>query len=219
MTTLPSWPTTSNLSAGRATTEIRVDSQTVWEPSRSAGELAPTGGIVEVTGFSKVSIFGSSGPITVRLDNTQTRALRAVLNALHLRPPSRVVMRMPFSTGSPSARGRGRHYHSRPTVGLVRPWSLSHNMDGTWRRSLTPDCSLLRAVVDVLPPHEAKGTRSSVGCRTYATCFKIRAGPPTLRRPNGVHADCRHDAVFGADLTPSRRSAPSALRREPPLPR
>src|ERR1017187_6386436 len=67
-------------------TEIRVDSQTVWEPSRSAGELAPTGGIVEVTGFSKVSIFGSSGPITVRLDNTQTRALRAVLNALPLAP-------------------------------------------------------------------------------------------------------------------------------------
>ena len=28
------------------------------------------------------------------------------------------------------------------------------------------DCSLLRAVVDVLPPHEAKGTRSSVGCRS-----------------------------------------------------
>ncbi|MGA2530437.1 MAG: hypothetical protein ABSG36_14925 [Acidimicrobiales bacterium] len=34
-------------------TEIRVDSQTVWEPSRSAEELAPSGGIVEVIGFSQ----------------------------------------------------------------------------------------------------------------------------------------------------------------------
>jgi hypothetical protein len=37
-------------------------------------------------------------------------------------------------------------------------------------RNMTPlsdaGCSLGRAVVDVLPPHEAKGTRSSVGCRT-----------------------------------------------------
>ena len=32
-------------------TEIRVDSQTVWLPSRPPGELAPAGGIVEVTGY------------------------------------------------------------------------------------------------------------------------------------------------------------------------
>ena len=82
---LPSLPTASNRSARRQT-EIRVDSQTVWEPSRSGGELAPAGGIVEVTGFSEVSIFGSSGPVTARLDNTQTETLRAVLNALPLAP-------------------------------------------------------------------------------------------------------------------------------------
>jgi hypothetical protein len=147
-------------------TEIRVDSQTVWEPGRSARELAPPGGIVEVTGFSKVSIFGSSGPITVRLDNTQREALRAVLNALPLAPSASgchedaLLYRITF----------------RPTAGAA----LSFEADG-WNcprvvvvtehgRNMTPlsdaDCSLLRTVVDVLPPHEAKGTRSSVGCRT-----------------------------------------------------
>ena len=64
-------------------TEIRVDSQTVWEPSRSAAEQAPAGGIVEVTGFSQTSDADpSSGPVTVQVNRAQARALRAALNAL-----------------------------------------------------------------------------------------------------------------------------------------
>ncbi len=147
-------------------TEIRVDSQTVWEPSRSAGELAPTGGIVEVTGFSKVSIFGSSGPITVRLDNTQTRALRAVLNALPLAPSASgchedaLLYRITFRPRAGAALSFEADGWACPPVVVV----TQHGRD------MAPlsdaDCSLLRAVVDVLPPHEAKGTRSSVGCRT-----------------------------------------------------
>jgi hypothetical protein len=146
-------------------TEIRVDSQTVWEPSRSVGELAPTGGIVEVTGFSKVSIFGSSGPITVRLGNTQTEALRAVLNALPLAPSASgchedaLLYRITFRPTAASASSFEADGWACPPVVLV----TEHG------RSMAPlsdaECSLLHAVVDVLPPHEAKGTRSSVGCR------------------------------------------------------
>ena len=147
-------------------TEIRVDSQTVWEPSRSPEELAPAGGIVEVTGFSKVSIFGSSGPITVRLDKTQTEALRAVLNALPLGPSASgchedaLVYRITFRTRARTALSFEADGWACPPVVLV----AEHG------RNMAPlsdaDCSLLRAVIDVLPPKEAKGTRSSVGCRS-----------------------------------------------------
>lgn len=146
-------------------TEIRVDSQTVWEPSRSARELAPLRGIVEVTGFSKVSIFGSSGPITVRLDNTQTRALRAVLNALPLAPSASgchedaLLYRITFRPRAGAALSFEADGWACPRVVVV----TEHG------RNMTPlsdaGCSLGRAVVDVLPQHAAKGTRSSVGCR------------------------------------------------------
>jgi len=147
-------------------TEIRVDSQTVWEPTRSARELAPAGGIVEVTGFSEVSIFGSSGPVTARLDNTQTEALRAVLNALPLAPSASgchedaLLYRITFRPRAGAASSFEADGWICPRVVIV----TEHG--GNMAPLSDADCSLLRAVVDVLPSHEAKGTRSSVGCRT-----------------------------------------------------
>ena len=147
-------------------TEIRVDSQTVWEPSRSPGELAPAGGIVEVTGFSKVSIFGSSGPITVRLDNTQTEALRAVLNALPLAPSASgchedaLLYRITFRPRAGTALSFEADGWACPPV------VLSQNTDGTWRRSLTPTVRYYAPSLTSFRRKEAKGTRSSVGCRS-----------------------------------------------------
>ncbi len=147
-------------------TEIRVDSQTVWEQSRSDRELAPAGGILEMTGFSQVFPFGSSGPVTVRLDNTQTEALRVALNALPLGPPrggcheDALLYRITFRPAAEAAL-------SFEADGWICPRVVVVTEHG---RNMAPlsdaSCSLLRAVVDVLPPHEAKGTRSSVGCRT-----------------------------------------------------
>jgi photosystem II stability/assembly factor-like uncharacterized protein len=147
-------------------TEIRVDSQTVWEPSRSTGELAPPGGIVEVTGFTKVSLFGSSGPTTVRLSTAQARKLRATLNALPLGPPATcmedaLLYRIVF----------------RPTKGSAAlfeadGWACSAVVLVTEHgRNVAPlydaTCSLLHAVIAVLPARKAEGTRhATVGCRT-----------------------------------------------------
>src|ERR1039457_3240166 len=39
--------------------ELRIDSQTVWVANRPAGEVAPTGRVMEVTGFSTTSLMSS----------------------------------------------------------------------------------------------------------------------------------------------------------------
>lgn len=148
-------------------TEIRIDSHTVWEPSRSAAERAPSEGTVEVTGFSQLSTANSSsGSVTVRLSTAQARRLRATLNALPLGPPATcmedsLVYRVVF----------------RPTKGSVTlfeadGWACAgavvvtthgHEMPNLYDRT----CSLLRAVAAVLPPGKAEGTRHAVvGCKT-----------------------------------------------------
>ena len=153
---------------GTSDTELRVDAQTVWLPSRSAGELAPGGGVVEVTGFSQTSPAGaSSGPVTVRLDSTQARRLRAVLDALPLGPPAEgchensLLYRIIFRPAAGAA-------SSFEADGWACPAAVVVTEHG---RKMAPlhdtDCSLLHAVVDVLPAHQANGTRyASAGCRT-----------------------------------------------------
>jgi hypothetical protein len=153
--------------AGTNDTELRVDAQTLWLPSRSAGELAPGGGIVEVTGFSRTSPADrSSGPVTVRLDSTQARRLRPVLDALPLGPPTmncaenpllyRIVFR-PAAGAAPSFEADG---WACPAMVVVT---------GHGRKTellCDSDCSLLHAVVEVLPAHQSNGTRyASAGCR------------------------------------------------------
>lgn len=153
---------------GTNDTELHVDAQTVWLPSRSAGELAPGGGVLQVTGFTRTSpAGGSSGPVTVRLDSTQARRLRAVLDALPLGPPAegchensllyRIIFR-PAAGAAPSFEAEG----------WACPAAVAVTEHG---RKMAPlhdtGCWLLHAVVEVLPAHEANGTRyASAGCRT-----------------------------------------------------
>jgi len=67
--------------------ELRIDAETVWVPNRPAGEVAPAGRVMEVTGFSKTTAaFGSSGPVTVRVSNSQASTIRKVFNTLPRAP-------------------------------------------------------------------------------------------------------------------------------------
>lgn len=147
--------------------ELRVDAETVWLPNRSANELAPAKGIIEVTGFSQISpALGSSGPVTVRLPSARAATLRRVINSLPLGPKVscaensllyRIVVR-PATGSAPSFELDG--YACAAQVLVTR--------NG---RSMPPlydaYCSLLHAIIKVLPAHEANGTRgSSAGCRT-----------------------------------------------------
>ncbi len=146
--------------------ELRVDADTIWMPNRSANELAPAKGIIEVTGFSQISlVMGSSGPVTVRLPSARAATLRRVINSLPLGPKVsciansllyRIVVR-PATGSAPSFEVDG--YACAAQVLVTR--------DG---RSMLPlydaSCSLLHAVIKVLPAHEAKGTRlAQAGCR------------------------------------------------------
>jgi hypothetical protein len=148
-------------------TEIRVDSQAVWEPSRSAAELAPAGGTVEVTGFSLLSTTkASSGPVTVRLSVARADKLRAAVNALPLGPPPscmedallyRIVFRS--TKGTPASLEADGWGCSAVVLVAEHGRSMAPLSDVT--------CSLLHAVLAVLPAGAAEGTRhASVGCRT-----------------------------------------------------
>jgi len=147
--------------------ELRIDAQTVWVPNRSAGEFAPAQGIVDVTGYSSVSVAsGSSGPVTVQLSSRRASGLRAVLNALPLGPAVgclegallyKIAVR-PTAGGASSFEADG--YACGATV-LV----TEHGR----RKSPLHDahCSLLHAVIDLLPAHMVNGTRfSTAGCTT-----------------------------------------------------
>ena len=147
-------------------TEIRVDSQTVWEPSRPPGELAPAGGVVEVTGYSRISAASSSsGPVTVQLSRAQAKALRAAVNALPLGPTAScmensLLYRIVFRPEKRSA-----------SSFEVDGWSCVAGVGVTKHgRAMAPlydaTCSLLHAVAGVLPSNRAAATRhASAGCR------------------------------------------------------
>jgi hypothetical protein len=149
-------------------TELRVDSQTVWLPSRSAGELAPAGDIVEVTGFSQTGFaYASSGPVTVRLDNAQATKLRAVFDSLQLGPAKTGCMEssLLYKVTFRPAAGPASSFEADG-------WGCDREATVTGHgKRMSPlydkNCSLLRDVIEVLPSHRAEGTRDSLGrCRT-----------------------------------------------------
>lgn len=152
---------------GTHAAELRVDGQTVWLPSRSAAEVVPAVGVVDVTGFSKTSIpFGSSGPVTVPLTRVRAAALSAVLDALPLAPSPachedtllyRITIRR--TAGSPTSFEADGYACGATVLVTEHGKAMSPLHDA--------DCVLLRTVVSLLPAHKADGTRgSSAGCRS-----------------------------------------------------
>jgi hypothetical protein len=147
--------------------ELRIDSQTVWVPNRPVGEVAPTGRVMEVTGFSQTSLMrNSSGPVTVLLSNPQAATIRKVFNVLP-RGPRVFCMEdsllfeiaIPANVGLPpffTADG----YECGETV-------LVTEHGKTLPSLYDRNCSLLRAVAKLLPP-KAKSTREIASqCKTW----------------------------------------------------
>jgi hypothetical protein len=147
--------------------EVRIDAQTVWVPNRPAGEVAPAGRVMEVTGFSQSSAMeGSSGPVTVPLDNPRAARIRSVFNTLPRAPRvlctedsvlfeitirSKAGLR-PFFTAS--------GYECGDTVAVTEH-------EETFPSLYDRNCSLLRVVAKLLPP-KAKATREIAGeCKTW----------------------------------------------------
>ena len=141
--------------------ELRVDAQVVWEPNRPADERALRNGVVEVTAYSKASLMaGSSGPVTFTVTGARARSLLRALNALPLGPrafclENALLFKLVI-----------RRAESSPPELEADGWYCTAAVDVSEHGRAKPDltdrsCSLLRAVVRVLPAHEANATRTA----------------------------------------------------------
>ena len=147
--------------------ELRIDAQTVWVPNRPAGEVAPTGRVMEVTGFSQSSAAeGSSGPVTVRVDNPQAATIRRLFNALPRGPrvlcmEDSVLFEITILTKAglpPFFTADG--YECGDTIAVTEH---QETLPSLYDRN----CSLLRAVGKLLPP-KARSTREIAGqCKSW----------------------------------------------------
>ncbi len=147
--------------------ELRIDSQTVWVPNRPAGEVAPTEGVMEVTGFSQISdARGSSGPVTVRVSNSEAATIRRVFNALPRGP--RVLCTEDSILFEITIRSKA----GGPPFFTADGDECGDTVAVTEHQETVPplhdrNCSLLRAVAKLLPP-KAKSTREMAGqCKTW----------------------------------------------------
>ena len=163
---------------------IRVDAETVWEPSRPRTERAPDHGVVEVTGFSRSSVMrGSSGPVTFVVPAARARSVIGVLNALPL-GPSGICMEdvLLFEIAVRPSKGS-------PPLFEAEGWQCPPEVEVTEHGRSMPalydaNCALLRAVVKVLPVHEAEATReAAIGCDPSAAPKPVHSSrvPPAAR--------------------------------------
>jgi hypothetical protein len=188
--------TCSMAAVGGDATELRVDASSVWLPTRSGAERAPAQGVVTVTAYAEASSMNpSSGPVTFALSRGRAGSLVSVLNALPLGPSSyplcledslifRIVVR-PASGAPPSFQADGWDCGA-----VVRVTAHGRSMQPLY----DGNCSLLRAVVKVLPAHAGEATREAgTECRLPATMVpaarsKIPASALTqLTQVGGVH--------------------------------
>lgn len=141
-------------------TEIRVDGQVVWNPSRAPGEDVPSIGAVEVTGYAMSSLMqGSTGPVRIRVGGAEAKLLRKEFNGLSLAAPSGcmenetayAITFMPERDSRPTVRATAE---SCPSPGVVQVTSGVKQLP-----TLKADCALARAVVAVLPHGKASFTR------------------------------------------------------------
>ncbi len=151
----------------RSGSELRIDSETVWVPNRPAEEVAPTGGVMEVTGFSQSSAMeGSSGPVKVALGNPQAAAIRNVFNALPRAP--RVLCTEDSVLFEITIRSKA----GLPPFFTADGDECGDTVFVTEHQETLPslhdrNCSLLRAVAKLLPP-KAKSTLEIAGqCKTW----------------------------------------------------
>ena len=117
---------------------------------------------MEVTGFSRITdAAGSSGPVTVRVSNSQAATIRGVFNSLPRGPrafcmenTTLFVITIRSKSGSPpffTAEGDG----CGATVAVTEHQTT---LPALYDR----DCSLLRAIAKLLPP-KASSTRETAG--------------------------------------------------------
>ena len=145
---------------------VRVDAQSVWEPNRTETETIAGGAVAELTGFAALSLARpSSGPVTVRLDKSESAPLVGALNALAVAPKPDCMEEATLYTVVLHANGNARY----EVTGEQCASTVEISLNG---RQLAPlydgDCSVVRLVSSYLP-RRATGTRLAASqCRSGA---------------------------------------------------
>lgn len=126
-----------------------------------AAQVAPHGGVVEVTGYAKVTDDeGSVGPVTVVVTGKRAAAIRSALTGLSATSSSLECMETlnAFKITFLTHRGGNPTYVATegdcPTPGVV-----SITVYGKTTENLIEDCALRAAVIASLPRGRAEGTR------------------------------------------------------------
>jgi len=133
---------------------------TLAEPA--AAQVVPSGGVVDVTGFSHVTPYGSFGPVTVVVKGKRAAAIRSALAGL----PATSSLPDCVETVDAFTISFRTHQGERPTYVATEddcptPGVVSINIYGktTQHLNLQEDCALRAAVIASLPRGRAEGTR------------------------------------------------------------
>lgn len=138
---------------------------TVITPMEAGAVTPPKGGLVEVTGFTRVALSGNSGPVVAVVSGRKAMALRAALAALVVKSSSSDCQEtlVPFTVSFLTGEG------ARPTM-VASAFGCAGQgvsvVSGNTTNDLQDDCAFELAAVAALPRSHVGATRRVVA----ATC-------------------------------------------------
>jgi hypothetical protein len=148
----------------------------------------PKAGVVEVTGYKHVGLYGNAGPVVAVVTGSKAAAIRTALAGLSTSSsiPDCMESVLAFKVSFLSHMGARPAYVATeqdcPTPGLI-----FIRVDGRNTQQLTEDCLLRAAVIAALPRGQAEGTRRDENrCSSGPECPKCPTrpayGPTPIRR-------------------------------------
>ena len=130
-----------------------------------AAHAVPRSGVVEVTGYTRTPLFGSTGPVTVIAKSKQAAAIRAALAGLVRTSASDCMETVIYFKVMFLAYPSGRPTYVATEVACPTPGVVNISVDGKTTQHFKEDCALQHAVVSALPKGRAGGTRrDQFGC-------------------------------------------------------
>jgi hypothetical protein len=126
-----------------------------------AAQVAPPGGVVEVTGYTRLTLdSGSLGPVTVVVRGKRAAAIRSALAGLSATSslPDCMETVDAFKISFLAHQG-GRATYVATEEDCPTPGIVTISVDGKTAQHLREDCALRAAVIASLPRRRAEGTR------------------------------------------------------------
>jgi len=147
-----------------STSWLRVDSQIVWIPNRSASQKITGVVSASATGYKTTSLMGSTGAVTVRLDGTQLSNLVRTINELPLGPQEVCMENInAFQVTLRLSDGAKMRIYNGDCGGFYDSVSLLSGATATRSFVLSDrSCKLITVVSALFGAHEAEGTHQSL---------------------------------------------------------